>query len=1171
MVEGTSTTAHHFEYDEGGHQTLMRDVWTRGSDNYHDETTTLWLGRAVTVTHAWTQPVQGSQLQVLTVDSLGNVVSQVTGVHPTSTGGQTLSDAFEYDAAGRLVAAQPSGLGQPRTWDYGPDGRLSTETFGPETTQYLYEERGLLSHITAPAPSGLTWNTHRWYDARGLMTAEAFGDVSSLGSVSSAQITGFGYDDAGQLNSRTAGANSVTSQGSAVGGNAWTYTVGPRGELLQTVLPASLATWAYDYDALGRLAQVTPPIGGAAATQTFRFDALGRQTKRTRGSLEWNTTWDGSEGRETSSGLNNVRTVTLDGRGRVIRVRNVAGAGPLPLSGKDFLYDGLNAVTKLTETRTGGTVSQVFDYDDAHLLAKVTRTGEPDVVTNRNTDGQPSSLTVGADTITYGYDGLNRLRTVSGAWGSTDVHWQPGGGSLASVSDAVLSTAWCPDTQGQLQSVLTAQGGGVPACGATQGLLVGLQYRYDARGNRISETRVGSVGATRRFGYDAADRLVGAVEADGHSVLWDLTADGSRRAEKQYPTPVADPTDFSTPNPSKHTSFEYDSQGVLHFAYDELAAHATVGTYVVDGEGRTTSITRGGQTTTLVWDVEGRLVHSAMGGNSTDFDYDGFGLRRRAQTTAGGVATVRTWLWAGANGELPVGEAPAGGALQLKAFAGGMTLAQGTTRFGYDGLGSAVASRRGTLSPQVYGYDAYGGYSAAAGLSSAPATSEVSVGFTGHSFDADVGLTYAQQRWLDSTTGAWLSQDPVFGDLRNPNSLGPWAYANGNPLSFTDPTGEAVPDEGYTPIGYCLDAQNLRSFGGDRARCLAWASRELVTPGTAMKEKVERVDVSDVGGWYMPSFVLVAKTMAVYDEAQKANRSIPASIALAPVGAAGELTGTRGVLEWGHTQNLVTLEPLSEEEARYRGASGRDTMLFFVGAMGVGAGASTMLDVSAQQALWARKQYVLDNVLQSRAASASSGFGGFVLRENVLRAVNASRAASATSGFAAYAAAERSVLGGDASLSSREPLAGPGPGFAEMTKAEQQIPMTPQTLAEVEDALRLAAGQADLSAVGTPRTSGRFGTAAHNDFEATGRSLNASLTAAGSPYRVAMEEFRTTAGGVTGRRAKGSLGLDAVVYDLRVGQPVAGFDLKTGRPWSPTKLQEIQRRFGVAPTQIQTR
>jgi hypothetical protein len=142
--------------------------------------------------------------------------------------------------------------------------------------------------------------------------------------------------------------------------------------------------------------------------------------------------------------------------------------------------------------------------------------------------------------------------------------------------------------------------------------------------------------------------------------------------------------------------------------------------------------------------------------------------------------------------------------------------------------------------------------------------------------------------------------------------------------------------------------------------------------------------------------------------------------------------------------------------------------------------------------------------------------------------------------------------------------------FQRLVEAERQVSRTPQTLAEIEDRIRLNAGIADdaARAANVPRTHGRFGTRAHSDFEQLNNRLNSELRSAGSPFEVRAEEFRDVSGAVVGRRAGGSIGSDVVVY--RNGVPIAGFDLKTGARWSASKLIEVQRRFGVSVTQIGT-
>lgn len=55
--------------------------------------------------------------------------------------------------------------------------------------------------------------------------------------------------------------------------------------------------------------------------------------------------------------------------------------------------------------------------------------------------------------------------------------------------------------------------------------------------------------------------------------------------------------------------------------------------------------------------------------------------------------------------------------------------------------------------------------------------------------DSETNLSYLNARYYDPTIGRFLSQDPWFGDLANPQSLNKYSYAENNPVKFTDPTG----------------------------------------------------------------------------------------------------------------------------------------------------------------------------------------------------------------------------------------------------------------------------------------------------------------------------------------------------------------------------------------------
>ncbi|NMR26315.1 RHS repeat-associated core domain-containing protein [Pseudoalteromonas sp. NEC-BIFX-2020_015] len=80
------------------------------------------------------------------------------------------------------------------------------------------------------------------------------------------------------------------------------------------------------------------------------------------------------------------------------------------------------------------------------------------------------------------------------------------------------------------------------------------------------------------------------------------------------------------------------------------------------------------------------------------------------------------------------------------------------------------------------------------------------VGYTGHKFDTDLGLSYMQARYYDPVIGRFYSSDPV-GTLEHLSGLGGihgfnrYAYANNNPYKYVDPDGEAVIYAGFTGGG----------------------------------------------------------------------------------------------------------------------------------------------------------------------------------------------------------------------------------------------------------------------------------------------------------------------------------------------------------------------------------
>ena len=106
-----------------------------------------------------------------------------------------------------------------------------------------------------------------------------------------------------------------------------------------------------------------------------------------------------------------------------------------------------------------------------------------------------------------------------------------------------------------------------------------------------------------------------------------------------------------------------------------------------------------------------------------------------------------------------------------------------------DALGSVLATSKRTQTIAArYDYDAWGNE-----INNTD-TSDNPIGYTGHQMDRDIGLIYANARYLDPDTGRFLSFDPFEGYDDKPVSLNKYLYAYQNPTRYVDPDGqEATP------------------------------------------------------------------------------------------------------------------------------------------------------------------------------------------------------------------------------------------------------------------------------------------------------------------------------------------------------------------------------------------
>ncbi|RKG72975.1 hypothetical protein D7W79_26860 [Corallococcus exercitus] len=781
--------------DDRGRTRSEVETWSSPGYSYSYTTSTVWVDaeRSGTSTEAWLMngQSQGGRTVTARVDSLGNVVRRVQA---------GAEDQWSYYADGKPMWSHAYGFGaNERTqWAYDTSGRVKRLHVGPtEKTTYSYFPDGQLHKEETPDTRVRTLA----YNDRGLLEVETFGRELPEQEPDVSRTYYGDHDNAGR-------AREVKQAYGMPDESVWHYKYGPRDELLE-VTPPGLGTFVYHYDGLARLDSIRAPAGSVTPEVTYDYDFLGREKLRTRGTSSWITTWTNGNP-EVSNELNERVQRIVDGRGRVVHEEFKAGTPTLDASGAlrifkdldsvDYEFNGLDQLRKATEHRGSVQTVRALDYDGQDRLEFVDKDGSDPIRYHYHNSGALEWVQSPSGTVNYDVGALQRLSKVTLADGrQLDVAWEAGGRRVASVGDNALKHSYCYDNRGRIASV-THDARLEDCASAIASPYLRYSYEYDNRGNRLRElvdrtpTGTSTVTETTQYGYDPADRLTGVTYPDGQSVLYALHNDGSRKAEKKvagYAGALGESAFGSVTQPQEHLAYVYDALGGLKETRNKVAADAVVTQYQTDRVGRLVREQRGSLTKLFHFDAAGRLVEveqtEGAQQRQATYQYDYAGLRR--SRTADGSTT--SYLW---SGETLVEENLPNGTRQVYQRGAGLTLAVATERILQDGLGSTVARVPLNSAAVVHRYDAWGNYRD----ENAPTAAEASIGFTGHAWDAESGLTYAQQRWLDTSTGRFLSEDPlgVDGRLAKPTGVHPWSYSRSNPLRYVDPDGRQGVDLG---------------------------------------------------------------------------------------------------------------------------------------------------------------------------------------------------------------------------------------------------------------------------------------------------------------------------------------------------------------------------------------
>lgn len=316
-----------------------------------------------------------------------------------------------------------------------------------------------------------------------------------------------------------------------------------------------------------------------------------------------------------------------------------------------------------------------------------------------------------------------------------------------------------------------------------------VSFSYDAAGRRATLTLPN--GVTANYGYDAADQLTGLSYAQGGTPLGELTyaydAAGRRIQTGGSLARLALPQAMSSASydaANRLTSWA----GTAH-SYDANGNLTSDGakSYGWDSRNRLASLS-GAASASFVYDALGRRASKMVSGTTTNFLYDGL---NPVQELSGTTPTANLLTGLGID----------------EYFS--RTDAGGTKSFVTDALGSTLALTDAAGAIQTsYTYAPYG-ETTASGQGGSNAFQ-----YTGRENDG-TGLYFYRARYLDAVKGRFVSEDPI--GLAGGVNL--YAYAGGNPINHTDPSGLL--------FGGTIDAGE---FYGDLA-AQYWADKAINSTG----------------------------------------------------------------------------------------------------------------------------------------------------------------------------------------------------------------------------------------------------------------------------------------------------------------------------------------------------
>jgi RHS repeat-associated protein len=771
-------------YDALGRETAE---WTPGNPTSGPATTT--YSYTVSNTAPWVTTEQslepgGNYLTTDTIDdSLGNVVEVQ---QETSSGGTDVTDTSYNSDGWKALVSDPYYVSGP------PTGTLvaAASTSVPSQTGYVYDGDGRVIRQISDALGAQTWETDTSYGGDYTTVVPPAGGTSQTTFTDGRGLTTAIWQY------HTGVPPSTSDPASDYDQTSYTYTAAQN---LATIADAADNGWSYTYDLLGnQLTQTSPDAGNTTST----YDAAGRLMTVTD-----------ARGKTTS--------YSYDADGRETGEYDTTGGTAQTSSDElaSWTYDTLAAgkLTSATTYQDGSAYTQAITGYNAQELPSGTQTIIPaaqgalaGTYTQQDSyapDGQETSYTdspaggLPAETVTLGYNAAGEEDSLTGASPYVDSLSytnldQPLQYTMGTSSEPVYVTdSYDPQTGNLTQQNTQA--------GTAQTSVDDLNYGYNEAGYVTSEadTPSGEPAATQVqcFQYDYLGRLAQAwaQASTGCASAPSASAESGVAPywESYSYNTTGDMTGITSTTPDGAVTAianTYPAAGAAQpHAITSQSVTTTSGTssssYGYNAAGELTSVTGPTADQALTWNAAGQLTQDAVtpAGSSTAQDasdiYNADGvllltadpasttlyLDDEELTLSGGTVTGTRYYTIG-----DTTVATLTGASSISYLTGDQ---EGTDTVAISAADLTVTRRY---------YDPYGNPVGTTPTSFPTGES----GFAGGTNDPATGLTGLGAREYQPGTGSFISKDPV-QDSYDPQDLNPYAYAEDDPATKSDPTG----------------------------------------------------------------------------------------------------------------------------------------------------------------------------------------------------------------------------------------------------------------------------------------------------------------------------------------------------------------------------------------------